>query len=633
MMAAYEWLVEVSLWWWPRFADHLWQTTLFGLTVLVASFAIRQGSARLRHNFWLLASAKFIIPAALLVFFAQQAGIDSLPFFHGDQQRQQNALLVNGVTQPVSALAFNYEVTVVATTTGHHKEIYFALTVVWLAGCVLLLFVWGIRRRKFLRSLKPGRSLRAGREWQVLTRAKETLHLKGDVGLVISPLKIEPAVWRVWRPIVVMPESIAHQLDDDELEAIMLHELVHIQRRDNLIANLQLALCALLWFHPLVWFISRKLFDEREQACDERVMEVCGAPEAYASSILKVVRFCFGWRVAGVTGAASGSNLRRRIENIMSMGNTKRRAGAASRLLAIALVGIALLVLVGAGVYSKARGLDAKANLVGSERFEVTPVNEAEVGSNIATGGAGPALQKTKPAPPAPPEPSQPPQPDQPPQPVQAPEPAQAPEPTQGPEPSQAPQPVHVPQPSNVPEPAQAPRPGAVGIGVSNAAGIGVGRGISPPSAVGVGRGIAADVGREAPAPPSIIAVPASPAAAPSAPAPPAKKQEKSRTKSKAEPSDQKSKEKVEKGALIEAPHPVYPEEAKKQKIEGIVAVTITVGEDGNVIFAKAKSGPEPLYGASEEAAYKARFKPTTKDGKPVKVTGVISYNFVADKK
>ena len=64
-------------------------------------------------------------------------------------------------------------------------------------------------------------------------------------------------------------------LDDDELEAIMLHELIHIQRRDNLTGNLQMALCALLWFHPLVWFISRKLFDEREAGLRRRGFEVC----------------------------------------------------------------------------------------------------------------------------------------------------------------------------------------------------------------------------------------------------------------------------------------------------------------------------------------------------------------------
>ena len=151
---------------------------------------------------------------------------------------------------------------------------------------------------------------------------------------------------------------MATLLDDDELEAIMLHELIHIQRRDNLVGHFQLALCALLWFHPLVWFISRHLFDEREQACDERVMEVCAAPQAYASSILKVVRFCFGWKMAGAIGAAGGANLRRRIENIMT-NNAERRASRHSQLLATSLVGLAFLFTLGAGFYSRAHSAAA----------------------------------------------------------------------------------------------------------------------------------------------------------------------------------------------------------------------------------------------------------------------------------
>ena len=83
---------------------------------------------------------------------------------------------------------------------------------------------------------------------------------------------------------------------------------------------------------------------------------------------------------------------------------------------------------------------------------------------------------------------------------------------------------------------------------------------------------------------------------------------------------------------MIEAPPPVYPEEAKKQKIQGLVTVAIVIGEDGNVISAKAKSGPEELRAAAETAAMKARFKPTTVDDKPAKVAGAMSYNFVSDK-
>ncbi|MDQ2937470.1 MAG: M56 family metallopeptidase, partial [Acidobacteriota bacterium] len=333
MTIAHEWFAEASQWWWPRLADHLWQTTVFALVVFGACFLLRRGPARLRHTFWLLASAKFLIPVGLFVFFAQQAGINSSLFSHATQQTEQNAVVVLGFNEPVSSFAFTDEPTITSPR-ARHNEIYSALTVVWFGGSAAILAVWWIRRRQFMHLLMLGHTNPLGREWQALKRAQQSLRMKRDVGLVILPSKIEPAVWRVWQPIVVLPATIVTHLDDAELEAIMLHELVHIQRHDNLIGNLQLALCALLWFHPVVWFIGRKLLDERELACDERVIEVCGAAGAYGSSILKVVRFCFEWRVAGATGAAGGSNLRRRIENIMTMGNTKRRAGSGVRLLA-----------------------------------------------------------------------------------------------------------------------------------------------------------------------------------------------------------------------------------------------------------------------------------------------------------
>ncbi|MEP6818916.1 MAG: M56 family metallopeptidase [bacterium] len=543
MTAIYEWLGAASAWWWPRFADHLWQTTVFALVILVASFVLRRGPAQWRHTFCLLASAKFLIPAALFVFLAQQTGIQSFPFLRAFQQTNQNSVLWSGFAEPVVTLASTYEVTIVAGNAARHHEIYFVLTAIWLIGSLTILLLWGIRRHSFLRSLRLSQISRDDREWQALERARSSLHWQGKVGLVISPLKIEPAVWRVWRPTIVLPKSIAKHLDEDELEAIMLHELVHIQRRDNLIGNVQLALCALLWFHPLVWFISRRLFDEREQACDERVMEVCRMPEAYASSILKVVRFCFGWRVAGVTGAASGSNLRRRIENIMSTGNAKRSSGLASRLLAVALVGLALLILVAAGVYSRPRALKTATgesgevgSLTGSD--QMTPESAAAADKRSS--------KKVKQPPPPPPSPASPSVPSTPAQPPQPPQPAQ---------------PVQAAQPAE------------------------------PPA------------------------------------------QDKDSDKSdKDKSSKEKSKEKVKKGELIEAPRPVYPEEAKEQKIEGIVAVVITIGDDGHVIYAKADSGPKELYAVSEAAALKARFKPSLLNGEPVKVKGVMSYKFVLDK-
>jgi TonB family protein len=510
----------------------------------------------LRHTFCLFASAKFVIPAALFILLAQQTGLNSLSFFH-TAQSNQTATLLSGVSAPVATFASAYEVTVVATDAISYKEVYFALSALWLTGTLAVLLPWMIRRKRFLRSLQSGQIIQHGREWKALERARETLGLNREVGLVIAPLRTEPAVWRALRPIVILPESIGSQLNDDELEAIMLHELVHIQRRDNLIGNLQLALCALLWFHPLVWIISRKLFDEREQACDERVLEVFLAPEAYASSILKVVRFCFGWRVAGVIGTASGSNLRRRLENIMSTGNTKRGTSGASHLIAGMLVALALLILVGSGIYSRPSGVSAATIETGvittaSDSDRMTP----EPLSAVAKRSSKKNKQQPPPPPPA--------------------------------------APVIASPPSPPSEPSSA----------------------SPAS----------------PLSPESPSSPASPSSPPVQPTAPAVKSQKVGKQDKEKPAKEKSKDKVV-GELIEAPPPVYPDEAKKQKIEGTVIVAIVIGDDGNVISAKAKSGPEPLHAAAETAASKARFKLTTVNGKPAKVAGAMTYNFVLDKK
>ncbi|HEU4597813.1 MAG TPA: M56 family metallopeptidase, partial [Pyrinomonadaceae bacterium] len=119
-------------------------------------------------------------------------------------------------------------------------------------------------------------------------------------------------------------------------------------------------LSCLFWFHPLVWFVSRRLLAEREQACDERVLEVGGERGSYASSILKVVRFCFGWKVAGVSGAAAGSNLRRRIEKIMHE-QKNPKATRWQRALPVGAATLALAFTAGAGLLSHLRGGAAAA--------------------------------------------------------------------------------------------------------------------------------------------------------------------------------------------------------------------------------------------------------------------------------
>lgn len=82
-------------------------------------------------------------------------------------------------------------------------------------------------------------------------------------------------------------------------------------------------------------------------------------------------------------------------------------------------------------------------------------------------------------------------------------------------------------------------------------------------------------------------------------------------------------------GKSIKKPQPRYPLEAKSARAQGTVVVQILVDEGGNVASAKAVSGPVLLREAGENAARKATFEPTTLCGRPVQVSGVITYGFV----
>jgi bla regulator protein BlaR1 len=551
MMTAHEWLAREATLWWPAIADHLWQSGLFMFVVLIASFALKNGPARIRYSFWLLASAKLIVPTTLFVWLLERIGLDATWLLSAVQRLQQHAFLLEGVTTPVATLTSTYDLTVYAGDPIRHNEIYCLFTAVWLGGCLALLSAWVWRRRKLHRALELGQRVQSGREWIAFQRARKSLDLRTDVELIISSDKTEPTVCGVLKPALLLPESVAEHLDDGELETIMLHELVHVMRRDNLIGNFQMAVCAVFWFYPPVWFVSRKLFDERELACDEKVLEVHAAPEEYAASILKVVRFCFGWRVAGLAGAGGGSNLRRRIENIMSTNKSSHTARIWTRRLAASLVGLTLMLMVAAGVYSRANNVHSTG--AASEFHDATMNNgDINLASSIESDLKA-LVQKNKKGhktpPPPPPPPSQDIQPSAPPQ--------------------------------NMQPPAPPQRPSQM----------------------------------QPPPPPPPIALAATP----------------DKSSEKGDESSQEKKDVRVKGKLIEAPRPEYPEEAKKQRVEGTVEVTITIGEEGKVIFARAKSGPSLLHDVSVAAAYKARFEPSTINGKPVKVAGIMSYDFKLD--
>jgi TonB family protein len=96
-----------------------------------------------------------------------------------------------------------------------------------------------------------------------------------------------------------------------------------------------------------------------------------------------------------------------------------------------------------------------------------------------------------------------------------------------------------------------------------------------------------------------------------------------------AEKSETTGKSEVINGKAVSLPQPAYPDEAKQQRLSGTASIKVKIDEQGNVIEAKSICRTDVLGKAAEEAALKAKFSPTIFNGKPVKVTGFITYNFI----
>jgi TonB family protein len=86
-------------------------------------------------------------------------------------------------------------------------------------------------------------------------------------------------------------------------------------------------------------------------------------------------------------------------------------------------------------------------------------------------------------------------------------------------------------------------------------------------------------------------------------------------------------------GKAISLPHPEYPQAAAAVRASGAVSVQVTIDENGNVVSAAAASGHPLLRAAAESAAREAKFSPTLLSGNPVKVSGILTYNFAPPKK
>jgi beta-lactamase regulating signal transducer with metallopeptidase domain len=273
--------------------DHLWQSTAFAAAAGLLTLALRRNRARVRHALWLAASIKFLVPLAAPIALGNR-----IPW-HRVAPSSLSAAVV-AMSEPFTMPLASAPPAAKPVRPAADPLPAILLTG-WAFGFLGIACSWWVRWRRIA----------------AVVRAGSPVPLRLPIPAVASQTLVEPGVFGVVHPVLLLPANIFERLTPEQLNAVIAHELCHVRHRDNLAAALQMFVETVFWFHPMVWWIGKRMVEERERACDEGVLRMGSEPRVYAEAVLNVCKLYVESPLVCVSGI-TGANLKRRIEVIMT---------------------------------------------------------------------------------------------------------------------------------------------------------------------------------------------------------------------------------------------------------------------------------------------------------------------------
>jgi len=312
----------------------LWQGTALAAVAAVGMAACRRASIRYAIGLGTL-TLMLLAPVATL-FYLQDSGVERLAV------RDVAAAVKLPATLPVAGSG-----PVQVSSMPHPLDFLPWLVEAWLMGVILL----GVRSAGGFVLLERERRRQSTVVSPRILAVCQALQRRLAIDRAIAYCKCAwlqaPAVIGWFRPIVFLPVRALTGLSDEQLESVIAHELAHIRRFDPFVNVFQVCVETLLFYHPAVWWLNKKIRAEREHCCDEMAVALCGNAVEYARALTLMEE----WRSApALAMAANGSPLRERVVRVLgikSLGAGTRGIGLTGGLLCLAAALIAGNVLVG----------------------------------------------------------------------------------------------------------------------------------------------------------------------------------------------------------------------------------------------------------------------------------------------
>lgn len=266
----------------------LLKATIILLVGIGVALALHRSSASTRYLVWLLSLTGLLLLPVIATF--APVGVRILPAAAAPEVQsptQSTTVPQFGRRGTGSPAPIETRATSPAPTTTPWSPVTIALSL-WavVAGALLLRLLYGMFA---VRRIIHGATPLDAPEWQDLL-----FNIADRLGLDDPPVLLEsrdihmPFAAGIRQPTIVLPAE-CRSWSAEQRDAVLIHELGHIRRRDLHGHTLGRITCALYWFHPLAWTAARRLRDASERACDDLAIRLGARPSEYAQHLLDIV--------------------------------------------------------------------------------------------------------------------------------------------------------------------------------------------------------------------------------------------------------------------------------------------------------------------------------------------------------
>lgn len=322
----------------------IWQGFLLAIVLAVVLLIFRKSAARLRY-------ALSYLSLILFVGFSLYNFSYNLNNTHTDSSSK--IIKYSDTPQEVSQDRAKETGATLFSTNNFQRRLkkvidgidrYFPIMVnLWLIGIIIfaLKFIFGALHVKQLRN---AHQQNISEKWMNRFHSIENkLGVNRPIRYLESKLIHIPLVIGYFKPVVLVPVEMLTGMPAKQIEAVIAHEIAHIQRHDYLMNIIQTLIETMFFFHPAVWYISSQIRKERENCCDDMAVAVCNESITYVKALVSIQELTTEKHYTAVAFSGNKKHLLNRIKRIIM--KPKSKSNFSDRMIPALIVLLGVLAL------------------------------------------------------------------------------------------------------------------------------------------------------------------------------------------------------------------------------------------------------------------------------------------------